>query len=618
LQGEYALVEWVGQTKEPLLIQDVSHDKRWTPFDEAVRSALFIPAVYEEIALGVMVFLNTEVNAFTEKDVQNGMTLAGSVAIAIRNARLYEQAQQEIAERTQAETALLKSQVKLTQAQRLARLGNWEWDSINNTVTLSNEIYRIFSLEPLQLKVTFEDFLTWIHPGDKELVNRSIQETLSNHKTLRIDHRVILPDGTERVVYQQAEVVFNERGQVVGMMGTMQDITERRKLEDQLRQAQKMEAIGRLAGGVAHDFNNLLTIIMSSSEFLLERYTDDDDLSRDINQIRKASDRAAALTRQLLAFSRQQILQPKALNLNGVITDIEKMLRRLIGEDINLVVVLEKELGWIKADQGQIEQVIMNLVVNSRDAMPQGGELIIETANIYLDEGYTHHYFEVTPGPYVLLTVSDTGRGMEPDIRDRIFEPFFTTKEAGQGTGLGLATVHGIVSQSGGHIWVYSEPNKGSTFKIYLPQAKQTGVDLNQQKQPEVVTLLGSETILLVEDDEIVRKLIRQILTGYGYAILEASYGREALAICQNYAGVIHLLLTDIIMPGGMNGRELAEQVVLLFPQIKVLYVSGYSGEVIARHNNLASNTPFISKPFSPTVLGQKVREVLDSKVTLD
>ena len=334
-----------------------------------------------------------------------------------------------------------------------------------------------------------------------------------------------------------------------------------------------------------------------------------------IKPIIEASERATALTRQLLAFSRQQILQPKTLNLNGVITGIEKMLRRLIGEDIDFVVVPGPELGLIRADQGQLEQVIMNLAVNARDAMPQGGKLTIETSNIYLDEGYAQHHIAVTPGPYVMLTVSDTGIGMNPDVQARIFEPFFTTKEMGKGTGLGLATVHGIVNQSGGHIWVYSEPNEGSTFKIYLPQVKQARADPDQQKQPEVATLLGSETILLVEDAEMVRDLIRQILTGYGYTVLEASNGPAAMAVCQQYPGTIHLLLTDVIMPGGMNGSELAEQLALLFPQIKVLYISGYPGEAIAHHSNLVvSNTSFISKPFSPTILGQRVRKVLDSK----
>ncbi len=615
LGDERGLVGLVGQTKDPLIVQDTSRDERWIPFDETVRSALFVPVVYEETALGVMVFLSTKTDAFTEQDAQNGMTLAGGVAIAIRNARLYEQAQQEIAERTQAEAALLKSQARLTEAQRIARLGNWEWDIINNTIIWSDEVYRIFGLEPLQLEGTFEGFLKRAHPDDREFVNRSVQEALSNHKILRIDHRVVLPDGEGRVVYEQGEVILDEMGQAIGMVGTVQDITERRQLEEQLRQAQKMEAIGRLAGGVAHDFNNLLTVIIGSSELLLLRHANNDKLKRGVKLIMDASERATALTRQLLAFSRQQILQPKTLNLNGVIADIEKMLPRLIGEDIDLVVVPGPELGLIRADQGQLEQVIMNLAVNARDAMPQGGKLTIETSNIYLDEGYAQHHLAVTPGPYVMLTVSDTGIGMNPDVQARIFEPFFTTKEMGKGTGLGLATVHGIVNQSGGHIWVYSEPNEGSTFKIYLPQVKQARAELDQQKQPEVATLLGSETILLVEDDKMVRDLICQTLTGYGYTVLEASDGREAMAVCQQRTGTIHLLLTDVIMPGGMNGSELAEQLALLSPQIKVLYISGYPGEAIAHHSNLVvSNTSFISKPFSPTILGQKVREVLDSK----
>ncbi|HVA01863.1 MAG TPA: response regulator [Terriglobia bacterium] len=385
---------------------------------------------------------------------------------------------------------------------------------------------------------------------------------------------------------------------------------ERGRLEEQLQQAQKMEAIGRLAGGIAHDFNNLLTIITGYGQLLLDHLPPDDKMRTYVNQIKKAGDRAASLTRQLLAFSRKQVLAPEVLDLNCVVANINKMLPRLIGEDIELVAVAYPDLGRVKADPGQIEQVIMNLAVNARDAMPQGGRLTIETANADLDENYSSQRRVVIPGAYVMLAVSDTGTGMTPEIQSQIFEPFFTTKEQGKGTGLGLATVYGIVKQSGGYIWVYSEAGKGTAFKIYLPRIYAAA---GEAKKAEGVgrAKAGSETILVVEDNEAVRRLVRGILEARGYTLLEAGGGEEALKMIESHAGPIHLLLTDIVMPR-VNGPELAARLAPLHPEVKVLYMSGYTDNAIVHHGILDSGTHFLQKPFTPETLARRVREVLD------
>ena len=385
-----------------------------------------------------------------------------------------------------------------------------------------------------------------------------------------------------------------------------------REKGEQLRQAQKMEAVGRLAGGIAHDFNNLLTAITGYSDLTLRRLQPDTPLRRNVEEIKKAGDRAASLTRQLLAFSRKQVLQPKVLNLNVVVSDMEKMLQRLIGEHIELRTVLASDIGSVKADPGQIEQVIMNLAVNARDAMPHGGNLIIETENIYLNEGYATRHIAVKPGAYVMLAVSDTGEGMSEETQSRIFEPFFTTKEVGKGTGLGLSTVYGIVKQSGGNIWVYSEVGEGTAFKIYLPRVDEAAQEYKPSHEVEE-SLDGTEIILLAEDDERVRGLVRAVLEGYGYQVLEAEDGSAALSVSERHEGLIHLLLTDVVMPK-MSGRELADQLAESRPEMKVLYMSGYTDESIVHHGVLDANTPFIQKPFEPEALARKVRELLDEE----
>lgn len=382
--------------------------------------------------------------------------------------------------------------------------------------------------------------------------------------------------------------------------------------EKQLLQSQKLEAVGRLAGGISHDFNNLLTVILGYSDIMKRNLQDGHPLRRNVEEIVRASERAASLTRQLLAFSRKQVMQPKVFELNTVVIDLEKMLRRMIGEDIELRVSLQDELGNIKADPVQLEQVIMNLVVNARDAMPKGGKLSIETTNVYLDEAYAREHVSVVPGDYVMLAISDTGCGMNEETSQHIFEPFFTTKEQGKGTGLGLSMVYGIVRQSGGNIWVYSEEGRGTTFKIYFPRVT-VHADEHKRTSGALEAPCGSETILLVEDAELVRNLARQVLEGAGYRVLEAANAEAAIDLCEKINGDrIDLLLTDVIMPG-MSGNEMSRVLLKKQPDMPVLYMSGYTDDAIVQHGVLEAGINFLQKPFTPGALALKVREVLDN-----
>ena len=383
-----------------------------------------------------------------------------------------------------------------------------------------------------------------------------------------------------------------------------------RQSEKQLWQSQKMEAVGRLAGGVAHDFNNLLTVIKGYTELMLSDLKTSNPMRAEMEEVQKAADRAAALTRQLLAFSRRQVLAPKVVNLNDLVEDMHKLLRRLLGEDVELCNKLDRNLGSVTADPGQIEQVIMNLAVNARDAMPTGGKLTLETANVELDQAYSRQHAPIKPGSYVMLAITDTGFGMSAETLCHVFEPFFTTKEQGKGTGLGLSTVYGIVKQSGGYIWPYSEPGMGTTFKIYLPRVAETAEPL---PAPAVASkkLGGTETILLVEDEEGVRGLTRQLLERHGYTVLEAEHGRDALLLCERYSGPIHLLLSDVVL-AQMSGRELAQRLSPLRPKMKILYMSGYSDEAIVHHGVLEPGTAFLQKPFTTEALMRKLRDVLD------
>ncbi|PYO12028.1 MAG: hypothetical protein DMD31_17500, partial [Gemmatimonadetes bacterium] len=379
---------------------------------------------------------------------------------------------------------------------------------------------------------------------------------------------------------------------------------------EQLVQAQKMEAIGRLASGVAHDFNNTLTAIFGYVDLIGEGLPKNGSAHQDLDEVRKAAHRAAGLTRQLLAFSRQQILEPVVLNLNDLVEEIGNMVERILGEDVALRINLAAEVENVRADPVQLQQVIMNLVVNARDAMPAGGKLLIETANAHLTEQYTEMHRPVIPGSYVMLAVSDTGSGMDEVTKARIFEPFFTTKEKGRGTGLGLSTVYGIVKQSGGYIWTYSEVGRGTTFKVYLPRVEAPAEQIAPPR--EAKTVEGTETILLAEDDEMLRPLAKSVLERLGYTVLEAKDGDRALAVAGTHSGPVHLLVSDVVMPGG-SGRDLARRLVAARPETKVLYVSGYTDDAIVQHGMLESGLHFLQKPFTPAVLARKIREVLDA-----
>ena len=387
-------------------------------------------------------------------------------------------------------------------------------------------------------------------------------------------------------------------------------LNELQTTQQKMIQQERLAAVGQLAAGIAHDFNNILTVIQGYTEFAVESISSENELYLDLLEVKKAADQATALTNQLLVFSRKQVLQLQELNLNDVIGSMKKMLGRVIGEDIVMTTSLAPDLGWMRADLGQIEQVIMNLVINARDAMPQGGKLVLETANVALDQVHARKHLEVRPGEYVMLAVSDTGEGMSPEVQSRIFEPFFTTKEKGKGTGLGLSTVYGIVTQSGGGLGVYSEQGIGTTFKIYLPRVYQEP-QVEKQTRDTPGVHRGAETILLVEDEESVRGLVRRVLQRQGYRVLEAERPSEAFHFCQQFKGQISLLITDVVMPE-VGGRELAKQLLLECPHLKVLYMSGYTGDAIARHGILDTGEILLQKPFTPDALARKVREVLD------
>ena len=452
-----------------------------------------------------------------------------------------------------------------------------------------------------------------IHPDDRDRVATAPERVLLATGALtrfETTYRIIRPDGAVRWIRDRSFPVASSDGSVHRIVGTATDITEQRELEEQFRHAQKMESVGRLAGGIAHDFNNLLTVINGLADLLLDGAARNTEVQEDLETIRLAGDRAARLTQQLLALSRQQMLKPEVVNLEALVGGLRNMLQRLLGEDVALMMAVPETPWLIKADPGQVEQVVLNLAINARDAMPEGGTLRIGIRNVHLDDTHVAVHPRVPPGAYVQLSVSDTGVGMDEATRERIFEPFFTTKPKGKGTGLGLSTVYGIVEQSGGGIWFTSTLGKGSTCTLYLPRVDATGAATRQRA--EVAAHPGVETVLLVEDETMLREFATRILEGAGYTVHAAANADEALQLSDAYDGPIHLLLTDVVMPG-VNGRALAEQVCLRRPDVRVLYMSGYTDDAIVRHGVLEDAKHFVGKPYTPTDLRRKVREVLDA-----
>jgi two-component system, cell cycle sensor histidine kinase and response regulator CckA len=473
---------------------------------------------------------------------------------------------------------------------------------------------RILGLSNEELQNT--SFFDQVHPDDRSVAEQSVKEATAGGQSRTVQYRMRHKDGSWHMIESGASAILDAHKKVEKLVIVNRDVSERRQLEEKFRQAQKMEAVGRLSGGVAHDFNNLLGVIIGYAEYLQENLDPKNALRGSVDEILKAGKRAASLTRQLLAFSRQQVLDPKVLDFNGVVSDMEKMLRRLIGEDIELSTVLSPELGRLKADQGQLEQVVMNLVVNARDAMPQGGKLLIDTQNMVMDEAFVRRYpYPVQPGPYVCLTVTDSGIGMDAETKARAFEPFFTTKEKGKGTGLGLSTVYGVVKQSGGYIDIYSALGAGTTFKIYLPRVDEA-IKTETAALP-ATSFTGNETILLAEDEPSLRTLTRNTLELCGYKVLEAKDGVEALEVSDLHKGPIDLLLTDIVMPG-MGGRALAQALTRRRPEIRLAYMSGYTGQAVGSQGPVEPGSVFLLKPFTRELLTRKIREALDRSVVAE
>jgi len=545
--------------------------------------------------------------------------------------RLAGAVERALALRKALEDAARSEESRARSEQRFRKLVEYSSDVITLLDGAGKIVYSTQAQKPTlgydQGELVGQDVFDLVHPADRERAQAlflSLQGpgTTVARDAIRVRHK----NGTWRDL-EIAAVNHLDDPIVEAIVVTYHDVTDRKRaeaafrdLEEQHRQAQKMEAIGRLASGVAHDFNNLLTAILGSTDLLLEDLPADHPGRPEAEETRKAGLRAADLTRQLLAFSRQQVLAPQVLDLNEVVTNVDKMLRRVIGEDIELRTVQAPDIGAVRADPGQVEQVLLNLAVNARDAMPRGGRLTIETANVDLDATYAAKHTVVAPGRYVMFAVSDTGTGMDPETQARLFEPFFTTKEKGKGTGLGLATVYGIVKQSGGYIWVYSEPGRGTSMKVHLPRVDAPTEPISSPQRPSG-TLRGSETILIVEDQEEVRKVTCRMVEARGYRVLVAGSGADALRLSRELealrvagqpGGQIDLLLTDVVMPG-MSGRETALLLGAAHPNMKVLFVSGYTDESIVHHGILEPGIAFLQKPFTAETLAQKVREVLDA-----
>ena len=605
--------------KRTLTAYVVKHDKALLVTDEVIRKLedtgvvdrvgspskiwLGVPLkVGQEITGALVVQSYTDEHAYDETDREVLQFVSNQIGISI--------------ERKRAEEALKASEERYRTLIENQQEGIGIVDLEERFVFANPAAHNIFGVPPGSL--AGQRLQKFVGQKNSDVLIAQTQLRKSGKKS-NYEISIIRPDGESRTLVVLATPKLDVKGRIVATFGIFRDITERkraeqalRESEEQLRQSQKMEAVGRLAGGIAHDLNNLLTGVTGYSDLLATKISPDGPLKKYIAEIQGAAQRAASLIGQLLAFSRKQILQLEVISLNETVRRMEDMLQRVIGKEIELIASLNPDLGRVRANPGQIDQVIMNLAVNARDAMPRGGRLTIETANIFLDESYARKHPEAHPGPYVMLSVSDTGEGMDKETQRRIFEPFFTTKEVGKGTGLGLSTIYGIVKQNGGTIWIYSKPGHGSTFKIYLPRIDQDE-PASRPAPSESDTDRGAETILVAEDEDIVRKLAEEILQDCGYTVLSVADGKEALSLSEKHSGSIDLLVTDIIMPG-MDGRQLAERLSRQWPEIKVLYISGYTDDVVIRPGELDADTEFLQKPFTSQTLTTKIRKILNAK----
>lgn len=587
----------IARDRKPHLTNDVIGDPEVSDQEWARREGMVSfaghPLILDDRVVGVMALFGRR--PLSEAVMSALASVADHVAVGIERHRTAE--------------TLRTTEERMRFALDAAGVGIWDMDYTTGVLRWSETIEGHYGLQPGTFGGTFESFVNLIHPDDRGELLETVGQAMKVGADFSTQHRAVWPDGTIRWLSGTGRVLLGDQGEPVRAVGISQDMTERRTMEEQFQQAQKMEAVGRLAGGVAHDFNNLLTAMLGYSELLLADVGQGDPRRADILEIQKAGTRAAGLTRQLLAFSRKQIIEPTLLDVNVIVADMRGMLARLIGEDVTIVVRLQPELAEVMADRGQVEQIVMNLAINARDAMPRGGTLTIETANVELDEHYAKIHRGVRPGLYVVLTVSDTGVGMTTEVKARLFEPFFTTKEAGKGTGLGMATVYGIVTRFGGTVNVYSELGKGTSLKVYFPRtdvAASVAVTLPQQHQPHV----GTQTVLVVEDEEGVRELAKRLLQRQGYTVLVAGRADEAVRIFDEHP-TIDVLLTDVVMPGA-SGPELTSQLVERRPGLKVIYMSGYTEEGIVHHGVLRPGIAFLHKPFTSETLGQKIRGVLD------
>ena len=507
----------------------------------------------------------------------------------------------------------LKRQVELLdRVEQIAKLGRWEWNIETRQGYWSDEAFRILGRRPQETRPSIDELFRDADLQARAKLQKKIESLIRRGNVPDpIEYQILMPGAGSRSIQLNAEVVRDGRGKVLRIQGTIQDLTERRELELQLQQSQKMESVGLLAGGIAHDFNNLLTVIRGQCELLMRRLGDSSEGRQEAESIESSAEQAQRLTRQLLAFGRKQVLEPRILDLNAEVTRMHEMLSRIIGEHIELLFELDPNLGHVRADAVQIEQVVMNLAINARDAMPTGGRLTIQSANVLADEDSILSREKILPGHYVTLSVEDTGTGMDGDTVARVFEPFFTTKERGSGTGLGLSTVYGIVRQSNGFLSVESEPGLGSVFKVYLPLVNEAIAETPVESEYSGANANG-EAILVVEDDVAVRAVARQFLKIGGYQVLEAANGEEALAIVENYSNAIDLVITDVVMPK-MSGPELVEKLKTMHPDLRVLFVSGYPGATVAKQIGLQATIPLLQKPYNLKSMTSKVREILSA-----